>query len=136
MRTTIKKSAFFLLALLTFLSYSTEAISQEFIVVNFKDGSESIYIPKEDVKRVEFEFKNEIQENYSGIDTVYMSAGSGRCYDIGHVYSNAPVTAKPNCEWIDVVLEEEDAQYNSSNYEHHYLYYVYAEANRSKEERI
>ncbi len=135
MRTTIKKSAFFLLALLTFLSYSTEAISQEFIVVNFKDGSESIYIPKEDVKRVEFEFKNEIQENYSGIDTVYMSAGSGRCYDIGRVYSNAPVTAKPNCEWIDVVLEEEDAQYNSSNYEHYYLYYVYAEANRSKEER-
>lgn len=83
--------------------------AQKYVVINFRSDSSPVVMQKDEVKEMEFFFKNRILTNIpSHIDTLQYSADACDGFEYT-AFSYAPLTAKVDCDWADVVLVQDTA---------------------------
>lgn len=113
------------------LAVTSGVMAQEYVVVDYKD-KEDLKWPKEQVKKIEFIFKNRIE---CEADTTFLPASSVKNYFITEIRSYAPLTAAADCEWADITLLRDSSLSESYKCEY-YAVNITLQANKSGNDRI
>lgn len=113
------------------LAVTSGVMAQEYVVVDYKD-KEDLKWPKEQVKKIEFIFKNRIE---CEADTIFLPASSVKNYFITEIRSYAPLTAAADCEWADITLRRDSSLSESYKCEY-YAVNITLQANKSGNDRI
>ena len=116
------------------LAVTSDVMAQGYVIVDYKDNTnkENLILPKEQVKKIEFIFKNRIE---CDIDTVFMPASYVKNYYIIGIQTYAPLTATADCEWADITLQRDSSlsEYYKCEF---YAFSVTLTANKSGNNRI
>lgn len=116
------------------LAVTSGVMAQGYVIVDYKDNTnkENLALPKEQVKKIEFIFKNRIE---CVADTIFLPASSAKNYFITEIRSYAPLTAAADCEWADITLRRDSSLSESYKCEY-YAVNITLQANKSGNDRI
>ena len=116
------------------LAVTSDVMAQGYVIVDYKDNTnkENLILPKEQVKKIEFIFKNRIE---CDIDTVFMPASYVKNHYITGIQTYAPLTATADCEWADITLQR-DSSFSENNKCEYYNVNITLQANKSGNDRI
>ena len=116
------------------LAVTSGVMAQGYVIVDYKDNTnkENLVLPKEQVKKIEFIFKNRVE---CVADTIFLPASSAKNYFITEIRSYAPLTAAADCEWADITLRRDSSLSESYKCEY-YAVNITLQANKSGNDRI
>lgn len=116
------------------LAVTSGVMAQGYVIVDYKDNTnkENLKWPKEQVKKIEFIFKNRIE---CEIDTAFLPASSVKNQYITGIQTYAPLTAAADCEWADITLQRDSSLSESYKCEY-YAVNITLQANKSGNDRI
>lgn len=134
MRTTIKYNAILLLCVLALSLTCTQSKAQNYLRVDFKNSNrKSIALHQDSIARIEFEYKNVINESFNGENTIYMCASAAKSSIEGYVSSDSEITVENDNSWFSVELNETSIDMYGQKYA--YTYRVVTEGNPTETER-
>lgn len=133
MRTSLYNKAMRLAALLLLGGAMTaEVMAQENLHLFYKDGGHEQIEIKEDTK-VEFIKQLYMEATWSASDTIHLSAGSGRSWNLGYLFYNVECDLSVDKDWLLVRKENKANVQGDGMYSDYFV--VYAAANTSDQPR-